>query len=711
MHTTTRRSRQGRRAPRVWVLILGAFTALALPSFAQQASFQETTSVVVVEVPVNVTRDDEAVSGLTKENFTILDGGKAQEILSIEVVDLSVARPSEEPPAVPIAARRHFLLLFDLAFSTPAAIVKARSAARELLDQLHPTDVAGVGLYSASRGVQFILGFTSDRRQVDLALQTLGVPDLIERAPDPLGLYLGDLHQQAMDGLTTSAGRGRGMGGDLSRLAEDQLRSLVESAAASERASDENRIRSMTDDLSSMAEIMAGIQGRKHVVYLSEGFDSSLLLGDGGQDLQSRSARESGELWDVDTEAIYGSTRLQNQLESMLEALRRAGCVIQAVDIGGMRAEGDFQKRVAGETGLFVMANDTGGEFFRNFNHLGEAMSEMLVRTSVTYLLTFQPRKIVFDGKFHRLKVKLRDVPRGTEVHHRAGYFAPRPFAETAERERQLNAAELILSGEMGGAIAAHLLAAPFPVAGEDAYVPLLIEVDGPTLLEDLSGEVVPVELYVYAMDPEGTVQDFTTQSLGVDREKTTPALDQGGLKFWAHLDLPAGDFSLRVLVRNVQTGRYALRQVPIRVPEFEDGEPFLLAPLFPESPGKWALIREEPERRRDVPYPFMAGEHPYIPASGPVVPSRGSTEVYVAGFNLGSDELEIEARVNAADGTPATAASFRPEEWMPEAGGARALKAYLETSKLPAGIYTLTVKVSAGGEELSSSVRFLVET
>ncbi len=45
------------------------------------------------------------------------------------------------------------------------------------------------------------------------------------------------------------------------------------------------------------------------------------------------------------------------------------------------------------------------------------------------------------------------------------------------------------------------VLVAPFKVAGDKAYVPVVLEIDGPTLLANTTGTAPPAELYIYAMD------------------------------------------------------------------------------------------------------------------------------------------------------------------------------------------------------------------
>src|SRR5690349_15643048 len=146
-----------------WLLASTVWLGLAVPQ-AEAQGFAESTDVVAVEVPVQVVRDGEPVRGLTAADFEVYDGRKKQELTGFEVLDLyASAKPSALQAAG--AARRHFLLLFDLAFSEPESIVRARQAARDLVLQgLHPADLVAVATYGSGQGSQLLLGFTSDRR-------------------------------------------------------------------------------------------------------------------------------------------------------------------------------------------------------------------------------------------------------------------------------------------------------------------------------------------------------------------------------------------------------------------------------------------------------------------------------------------------------------------------------------------------------------------
>src|SRR5579864_9493987 len=158
-------------------------------------AFSESTEVTVVQVPVQVVRDGGPVQGLTAADFEVFDGRKQQKVTGFEVLDLS-ARQGPAVASIPPALRRHFLLLFDLAFSEPKSLIKAREMVRGMLPALHPSDLVAVATYSSARGPRIALGFTSDRRQVLKAVESLGLPEMVDRNPDPLNLVAAELQQE-----------------------------------------------------------------------------------------------------------------------------------------------------------------------------------------------------------------------------------------------------------------------------------------------------------------------------------------------------------------------------------------------------------------------------------------------------------------------------------------------------------------------------------
>ncbi|MFQ5527584.1 MAG: VWA domain-containing protein [Thermoanaerobaculia bacterium] len=688
--------------------------------------FSETTTVVVVEIPVTVVKDGEPIRGLTAEDFQVSEGRKKHPIVGFNEVDLSLEGAPLSAAEIPIAARRHFLFMFDLSLSDPAKIARARHAALELVEEsLHPADLAGVATYSTSQGLKMPLGFTSDRYQLRLAIETLGLPQLVHTTRDPLGILLTGLDTTAaiIDSPGASAA-GTARGGLDPEAEILELLSTIETEVRREEQRDQ--ILALTSSLAELAGVLKSVQGRKHVVFLSEGFDSTALTGIGMSTLgeqqraqEQTDAAMAGRIWEVDSNARFGDTSTQNVLGQMAEAFVKADCTIQAVDIGGLDAGGAVTGTTADagtarnrEAGMHWMASQTGGEYYRNFNQPAQAMGRMLNATSVTYLLAIQPENLQFDGEYRRLKVKVNNVPRGARVVHKPGYFAPTEFAEQNPFARRLNTAGLILGGDSGGAVDTAVLAAPFPMGLGNAYVPVLIEVGGPSLLAGQVDEVMPTEIYAYAIDSMGTVRDYFSRVLAFDMKKTPLTLEQQGLKYWGHFELPTGDYVLRVMVRNGTTGAFGIDKVPMRVPDFDISEVAISQPLFPEPVGKWLLVREKAEEQADVPYPFLAGETPFIPAAKPTLNAREITQLLLVGFNLGSGAIELSGEVYTLDGSRigqrAISIDDRP---LTEASYLDRLIAMFDPGQLDAGEYKLVVTLSDGesGEERTASIPFVV--
>jgi VWFA-related protein len=245
-----------------WVFVAGL--VLALPAAAQ---FSDTTDVVVVEVPVQVlAKDGTPVRGLTANDFEVYEGRKKLQVTGFEVLDLEVA-PADMPVAdMPTAARRHFLMLFDLSFAEPKSIIKARQAAADVVDSLHPTDLVAVATYAQSTGPQLVLGFTPDRRQAKLALDTLGLPQLVDRTPDPLRMVMSEA-RDAMQKAPGSEASGKRV--DMAEQVLEHLEGLYRESDRANQVVMQNKVKALTRSFADLARLMAGIQGRKHVVYLS----------------------------------------------------------------------------------------------------------------------------------------------------------------------------------------------------------------------------------------------------------------------------------------------------------------------------------------------------------------------------------------------------------------------------------------------------------
>src|SRR5262249_17458078 len=152
-----------------------------------------------------------------------------------------------------------------------------------------------------------LVGFTSDRRQVQAAIDNLGVTQLIDRNPDPLQLIAAQLPT--------------GKSADVkAENDQDALRAATRAAGEQRQAVPGAFTRSLSD----FARLLAGIHGRKEVIYLSEGFDVSVLQGSENLEEQRQIAEMTiqGQGTLTNSEQRFGNTRSTNVLETMMEAFR-----------------------------------------------------------------------------------------------------------------------------------------------------------------------------------------------------------------------------------------------------------------------------------------------------------------------------------------------------------------------------------------------------
>ena len=639
---------------------LAPLALLLLPSLVWAQSqpaqtFRDTTSVVVIEVPVNVVRDGESVRGLSAENFRVFDGKKEQQLAGFEVIDLEVA-PATAPAMVPPPARRRFLLFFDLAFTPRADIVRSIAAARQLLTGLHSSDVVALAAYTQNRGAELLQNFSTDRRQTSAVLDGLAavLDGQTPRASqssgrDPLRLVVKEGAALALDVTTGDisgeeaaemAGGSRGSAG----IAE-VLRSRSEVNLQRNKDRTISLFKGFTDALSQFAAATAGLDGRRFFVFFSRGFNA---------DIFADNASRTGAV-------ASGGANARSFLTKAIEEFRRTGWEIHSVDPGraSFGPSNDVEATSAGAGGgellgvdsLLSFAKDTGGTLYRNFGDLGSAMGQMLDRTAVTYLLAFQVENVRQDGAYHPIKVELRNVAGGAKVFHRSGFFAPRP--DQLGVAKAVSTAERILSAEETKELPLRSLLVPLRGPEGKVRVAAILETDGAALLAGHGGNSLGVEVYAYAIDDKGDIEDFFAQQLTLDAAKVAAALASKNFEMFADLSLPPGRYRLRVLLKERDSGRQTLTTLPLEIADLAAPGPQLAALLMVSEGNDPVLIREK-AGATTVPYPFVVGEaQEFFPALAPTLSGPGQRRLALFGYGLrgGGFALGIELK-NAAGET-----------------------------------------------------------
>jgi VWFA-related protein len=691
-----------------------------------ETTVREEARVSVVEVPVNVTdKKGHPVENLTADDFEVYDDGKKQTITGFDVVDerRGVPQPAAGEPPVNPAARRNFLLLFDLTFGSPHGIVNARRAARDfVVTRMKDTDLAAVATVSVESGMKLVVTFTSDRTQLASAIDTLGFATLAERTSDPLSMVISPPSQSNSTGFAYPQSGSTGANINASdSILQDILENLQIQRARQLRAIYRDRVNRLLESFAQLARALDAVKGRKHILYLSEGFDSRELS---GSTTQGGGATEGewvirGEAWKLDSDVRFGNSMLQSNMSSVLALFNRSDCVIHAIDIAGLRAAADpsgstDNQTLDGQQSLFYFANETGGEFLKNANDLGSSFDKLLERTGLIYVLVFQPVRIPENGKFHALKVQVKD--RSYKVSHRTGYYERKRGDQVTPIERKLALASTIAAGVPQTEIPAWVLAAAFPSAKPIHRVPVIIEIPGDRLLEKHKDVSMNLDVFVYAVNARGETADFLYQPVGIDLSKARQALRATGIKFYGQLHLPPGDYTLRTLIRDNEADRVGLTITPLTVPAALGGAPFSTPPLFVEEGRSWIMVKGK-ARSSDDPraeYPFAIAGESFVPSALASLHSGDSARICLVAYNFPSDAgtisyagrvLGLDGRLHGQVDLKLVRASDRERE------GERKLLLQFRPSGLDPGRYALAVRLKdpKTGKSSESSVPFEV--
>ena len=680
----------------VFVMIAGAMSL-----HAQRVS--ESMQVTVIEVPVTVVdRAGNVVRNLTKEDFEVTDDGKRVPIDYFDMIDLATIPP--EAKDAPPAAHRNFLLLFDLANSSPGTIERATQAAQEFVEKhMESRDLAAVATFATESGTRMITSFTTDRNVLRAAISTLGNPKYFKVA-DPLMISL------ASPGV--DRGRGDGGGGvagqekGSSIVAAEVMEELKQQNALSERTQQSelrSRLKIQLKQFGNVARMLDRLQGQKQIILLSEGFDPSLVM---GRELNADEAREAneqilgGEAYNVDSDKIFGSTSSSTDISEMAALFRRSDVRLHAIDIAGVRSGSDAREgaKKKSNEGLFLVTRPTGGSVFQNANDLSEGFDRMLKQQEVVYVLGFNAGITGKPGKFHELKVKTR--AKGGRVAARGGYYEP--SSKISDLERALTLAEMLMIDAPMKDVDVSVAAATLPGPGGKSRVPVVVEIPGEKLLAGVAGGTATANLYLYAFDPSNKVADFLQQRISLDLAKAGDTIRQSGVRYYGTLRLPPGNYSVKALVRVEETAKIGIVRSDITVPAFDTAT--VLPPLFFTDPAGWAMLLG-PSRGDDYAYPFATGESKYIPRTHPTVKAGTDYNVALFLYRVPLEELGVTpAILSGSSEQPATGVKLLGRTAADDRGGVKLLFNF-RPDGLSAGEHQLrfTVKTHDGTERVVS--------
>ncbi len=485
--------------PALHVAVLVFFAGI---SAAQ--THRESVTVEVVDVPVYVVSGTEPVRDLTRDDFELFVNGKRTAIEYFDIV-------GDPPPAVAgahpvLRERRLFVLLFDLAFTRSYLSRRARLAAIKLIGEAEPLDAFAIATFAPSGGLRYTLPFTRDRAALESALQQLTsretsdplslVPALTTRADLVPNEPVDPNEEEPIPGWTEA--HSQSVTSDPAKEAMITPRGAGDAA----RGSGRNNVEGNLLGLAALAQSLARIEGQKHVVWISEGFDITTL--------NDAHAMVHG------TPGLY----MQKKLDEVFRAYQAAGTFLHTLDPGGLREI----KESIGTQALRILASGTGGQAVDDRNDLHLALADLKNAYSYGYVLGFRPVDARTDENKIVVKVKRNRVT----VTYRRG-FAPDGGARP-----------------MNGLYLADVVLNDVPQTGltpvmEIARGHVRARLPMKEIAAQLGGEG-DAELLVYLFDANGRAVDFRRRAIAITANEIE-VLD-------LQLGLPPGTYALKTLLR-----------------------------------------------------------------------------------------------------------------------------------------------------------------
>lgn len=696
---------------RAWpVLLVVAF--LAPPRSGSETERPQrppvySSQVSLVLLPVFVADPHgRALRGLRAEDFVVEEDGKRVEIVSLRYVDTTA---TEEQDAIrqASAARRRFLLLFDKSFTDLGGLNRAQRAAMDFVRKgLAESDLAAVATFDVNRGLQVVANFTEDRGLLAHAVETLGVPRL-SRISDPLGL--------AADMVVTDIALPGASDATPDAILNNVLSVLVRQLRSAEDRAYRSNVMTLVANLRELARGLRGVEGRKQVLYFSAGFDSRVLIGETGRD--QREAAQSiaeGRLWEVDGLNRYGDTRVRDALTDATRILASADAVVHAIDVTGLGTDDSLTRTrspeesqrtgVAGRESLNLLAEETGGRFFRDTNDLRSVLNEMADMTSRFYVLGFQPLKEKGPGAYHKVKVKVDR--KGAKLSHRAGYYEKMPLAGQPALQRQFEAAQLVMTGVGQDDLRFSALCLPFPAPGQRQTLSVVIQVPKDAVPWSRS-QPLALEFYGYGVAEDGTVMDHFAQLARIDLAQADPEGTVEGLSLFGTLSVPPGRYTVRLMVHERASGSAGVEFFDVTVPPYDARRGFLLPPLVMDEPSRWLMVQAG-RGGVSAGVPFQVAGQPFVPrASFRLDPGRAQKMVLIAyDPALPGDpaaDLQIRSSLTDRDGRPVPAGFLRVQKVHHEAEGRHTYVLGYTPEVSEPGEYTLRIGLGEAGSLLQS--------
>ncbi len=638
-----------------------------------QEKIQHQVSVTLKLIQVYVTdKKGNPITDLEKSDFEVLDNGQKKLLTEFEKHTRSFLIEEKEEESGPTSQsagaslNRKFFFLFDFVYNNQKGLRATRKAALYFLDRIaQPADEIGLITYSLEGGLAIREFLTTDHSKIRRFVENIGLKNYQSSVENLEARYWQQVNDENPLDVRERGAVGAGI---WSKPEKDPIMDLPNISEEMKRAfiTGESRIQALTfiREMTKLARALGYVPGIKHLILFSAGIPYSLIYGIQVED-------PSRGTWRQD----WGQTQIQHYLEDLQKQISHANLVVYALDTEDSLTRINQDIRLTGVLTLEKIASYSGGKYFGNVNNFSRALNEVQKITACYYVLGYYVDE-KWDGDYHEIKVRVKRP--GLKVYAQKGYFNPRPFNELSDLEKQLHLVDLCLSEK-------PLLQEPLPLEGGS-----LSYFEGSQEKLVLWARLVRKELANLAgqkMELLFVIFDSDNNLVKLERKKVKlGSLPENGLIYFSSpLELKPGEYKLRMVMRNLESGRAALGT----------------ASLVMVKPQESGLLVGQPALARSSRNEIYQNLPPFLPvnlknltlAGNQIEP--GSSELFAlvsCSFpGLENPELEIKSIILQAEGkgTRPLFSDLKLLEIRRQEGLVSCL-AKIETESLAAGNYII---------------------
>lgn len=579
-------------------VIASAFNPQDKPSTEQQEPSIKLKADLIEARVVVTDRKGNVIKNLNKEDFEIFENNRGQVVSFFSAENLSAtkdqARPSISQAVEKRATPGRTIVFFidTLHLSTTSLMESRERLLKFINERLTENDVAAVVTSSGSVG---IFGqFTQDKQVLRNALNrlsaspssrpnTLYSPYLASKVEneDPLALDVAMSIVRAEESLPDDP------------HFQDIVKSITLSRAREILAESTYRRRSTLLTLKAVAERLAGMQGQRLVLMLSDGFtmadDSGSVDSTDIQLATSRAARSGVIIYTFAAKGLKASAIFEASGGGRFSPDPQSANRIMSFVLAGDREL---------EGGIQILAKETGGEAFLTTNDLTGAFGKAVDDNSFYYALSYYPSDTNNNKTFRRIKVRVKGHP-DYSVRTQKGYFAEDLSKERLSdaRDPQKRLLQAMNSPFANSQVEIDASADFLELQDDSAQVSLHTFTYGNKLkyVEENKGFVSKLAIMIEVIDSRGRAESITQDDVQIRLSpEQYKEVGQNVYRQVKRLQLKPGLYQIRVGVRDQATDLMGTAMTWVEVPDLKSKKMALSGISLAKTPQGKAMPQAE---------------------------------------------------------------------------------------------------------------------